>query len=619
MCGIAGFATTEKIEHARQSLTQAVKTLAHRGPDSEGLLAHDTAGLAVKRLAIVDRQTGDQPIVNEDGSIWVVLNGEIYNYQHLREGLIARGHRFSTASDTEVIVHLYEELGEACLKELQGIYAIAVWDDRKQRLLLARDLMGVKPLVYLTRGNTLWFGSEIKALIHLLPERKLNLSALHTYLVCEYVPAPDSIFEGISKLPAGGRLTWQRGTIKVWQEPLPPLLSEEPVRGTFRHQFQELLAQSLSTQLPADHPVILFLSGGLDSGVLASLIERRGHALTVDVEGCSPEEAQLAAVIARQYGWTHELLPLTAKTTEQLITEILDKLDEPYADASIIPTYLVCREARKYGPVAFSGDGGDELFGGYETYRAHLVAQSFPLLPKRIRSLLLRILDQIPPRSGHLTPDFLLRKFIRGMALPPPEANVTFWGAFLPDEARSFLNQDVRASLRDHDPYRIARSIYEAGCCRGLQGIMDMDLRLHLGENLLGKVDHASGAVGLEVRVPYLHTPLVSLARSMPATWKVTIKTTKLFFRQTFADRLPRKVAWRKKHGFNIPLGIWLKDELYELVSDTLSERSIREAGIFSPPEVRRLIDDHRSGRKNNRQLIWVLFMFELWRQRWLG
>ncbi|MBN2053984.1 hypothetical protein JW905_03625, partial [bacterium] len=480
-------------------------------------------------------------------------------------------------------------------------------------------LMGVKPLVYSAAPGGIYFASELKALLPSLERREIDVRALHSYLVFEYIPAPLCIFKNIEKLPAGGRLVWEKGGIRTWTESLPPAEELHGSEAECREQLRTLIRESLDLQCPREWPLVLFLSGGLDSGVLASRMPGRGDALTIDVAGCEPEEADLATEVARRHTWRHHRIKLDHTGAMALVNELAQVVDEPYADASLVPTYLVCKQARAFGPVALSGDGGDELFGGYQTYPAHRFSGWYGHLPAIVRRLVAGGIEHLPPLNGHLSPDFLARKFLRGAGLHPAAANAGFWGAFLPLEARRLLTDDVNAALGDWEPHQHARDIYEREGRSGLAAVMDMDLRLHLGENLLMKLDKASGAVGLEVRVPYLHTPLVRFARAMPDKWKVRMLQTKVFFRRTFSDDLPAAVAWRKKHGFNIPLRAWLRDELYEWVASALQSQCSREQGLFRPAAVDRLLEEHRTGRRNHRQELWALFMFQLWYERYTG
>lgn len=623
MCGICGIWERGGASPDERVLRSMNDRLTHRGPDDAGWLVDGPVGLAMRRLSIVDLAGGRQPQFNESGDVAVVFNGEIYNHRELREGLLARGHQFQTESDTEVLVHLYEELGDDCVGPLNGMFALAIYDRPRGRLLLARDRLGIKPLYLAVTPQRILFGSELKALLaHPGCPREVDRRAIGEFLACEYIPAPRSAFAGIEKVPGGTRVIIDSAGVRrerYWQVTFTP----RPSPGTFEDQAVEIrqrLREAVRLQLRADVPLGVLLSGGLDSGSIVALM----HDLGIPVESFSIgfaerdyDELDGAATVARQFGTRHHTLRLGAAEVREVLPAIVESLDEPLADASAIPTWLVSRLARERVKVALSGDGGDELFGGYETYRAHRLAEWYGRLPGVLRRGLAWGVGLWPVGSSHRGVGFKARKFLRGVGLPAAERNAVWWGAYTAGELGELLTEEWREAVTDPlaPVRRVAREHAGEG---GLNAMFHQDLTLFLQDDLLVKVDRMSMANSLEVRVPFLDHTLVEHAAGLPAHWKVRGWTLKHLLREAMRPLLPAALLTRPKRGFDLPLGPWLRGPLREFAGDLLSPASLREAGWFRPDVVGRILDEHGSGRHDHRQLLWPLLTCEAWRRRHL-
>ncbi|MFN9270560.1 MAG: asparagine synthase (glutamine-hydrolyzing) [Planctomycetaceae bacterium] len=624
MCGICGVWELRGGSPDEAILRSMNDRVTHRGPDDAGWLVDGPAGLAMRRLSIVDLAGGRQPQFNESGDVAVVFNGEIYNHRELREGLQARGHLFSTDSDTEVLVHLYEELGDGCVEPLNGMFTFAIWDKSRQRLLLARDRLGIKPLYLAVTRDRVLFGSELKSLLaHPGCPREVDRLALGEFLACEYIPAPRSAFAGIEKVPGGTRVIVEAGGVRrerYWQ----PLFAPRATPGTFADHTREVrdrLREAVRLQLRADVPLGVLLSGGLDSGSVVALMHDLGTPIETFSIGFAErdyDELDGAGEVARQFGTRHHTLRLGAAEVRDVLPAIFDNLDEPLADASVIPTYLVSRLARERVKVALSGDGGDELFGGYETYRAHRLAAWYGRVPKVLRRGLRWGVGLLPAGGSHRGLSFKAKKFLRGADLPPAERNAVWWGSYTAGELRELLTDEWQEAA--HDPLAAVRRVAgEHAGEGGLNAMFHQDLSLYLQDDLLVKVDRMSMANSLEVRVPFLDHTLVEYAAGLPVEWKVKGWTLKHLLRQAMAPLLPPALLSRPKRGFDLPLGPWLRGPLKEFAGDLLSPASLREAGWFKGEVVGRLLAEHWSGRHDHRQLLWPLLVCEAWRRRYVA
>jgi asparagine synthase (glutamine-hydrolysing) len=611
MCGICGLLALDGSAVDATPLAAMSETLRHRGPDSEGSVVDGPVALAARRLSIIDLEGGDQPIGNEDGSIQVVQNGEIYNYRELRAGLERAGHRFSTQSDTEVLVHLYEEHGPAFVRELRGMFAIGLWDARERRLVLARDRFGIKPLYYRTERDRLWFASELKA----LPPGEVDLDALEAFLAFNSIPAPLSIWNGTKKLPAGHLLVWEgKGEPRLERFARPaPVPADEVRSGEESELAEELRARlrdSVRAHLVADVPVGVLLSGGVDSGALAALAalesSERVRTFSIGFEEGSFDELADARKVAEQYGTDHHELLLRPDAAE-LLPKLAAAFDEPFADSSALPTYLVSELAARHVKVALSGEGGDELFGGYYTYVADLLAPRVAPVAGVLRPLV----EALPSSSARASFDYRAKRFVRAAHLPPIERHHAWKEIFSPEARAELLQPDRRGA---HDPLDVYRARYaETEGADPLARLQDVDLGIYLVDDLLVKTDRASMAHSLEARVPYLDDVVASFALALPAGLKVRGLAKKRLLRKAVAPLLPRSVVYGKKRGFSIPAAAWLRGPLVPFAREVLATERIRAQGYFRPETVSRLLDDHIAGREDLSRQLWGLLTFTLW------
>ncbi len=624
MCGICGVYDPSG-RGVDSTLVEAIRDrLRHRGPDDAGLYHDPLVGLGMTRLSIIDLETGHQPIANEDGTIWVVCNGEIYNFQALRAMLEQDGHRFTTRSDSEVIVHLYERDGEACVDHLEGMFAFAVWDRPRRRLLLARDHLGIKPLYYAPVGQGLVFASELKALLcHPDLSRDVDLCALDDYLTLEYVPAPKTIYRAIRKLPPAHRLIADARGVRVeryWQARFIPKTAVADERA-LAEQLLELLGRAVRSHLVSDVPIGLLLSGGLDSSAVAALMPPAAAAsvrsFTVRFEESSFDESSHARAVAKHLGIRYHEELLTAEGAVRCLPKVMAALDEPLGDASAIPTFFLSRMARRQVTVALSGEGGDELFAGYPTYQAHRLAVWYRRLPLGIRECVVSpLIRALPVSRDNLSFDFRAKRFLAGMTLAPTQQHLLWMGSLGPDAKRQVLTEEVQSALRTQ-PYESLEAV--AGSLNGgerldlVDTMLRMDLETYLPNDLLVKVDLMSMANSLEVRVPFLDRHVVEFACTLPSRWKLRGLTTKYLVRRALATRLPRKVVRRPKKGFGIPVAEWIRGPLRPLIVDALDAARLSREGFFNGLAVRRLLDEHMAGAADHRKPLWSLFVFQQW------
>lgn len=628
MCGICGFVNLgARATPPDPAILEAMKAcIVHRGPDGEGSALLDSAALGMRRLAIIDVEGGDQPIYSETGDLAIVFNGEVYNFPSLRPALEAKGHAFTTRTDTEVVLHLYEDQGEGCLQALNGMFAFAIWDRHRQELFLARDRMGQKPLYYAVTPSSFVFGSELKALLaHPDVQQELDFEALNQYLTYEYVPAPLTIFRGVYKLPAGHCLTLRSdGHISVrryWDVPasLPGRRDEEELLGRLDH----LLRESVRLRLISDVPLGLFLSGGIDSATIAYYMAQVNsepvRSFSIGFEDPSFDESAHARAVASFLDLDHHEEILDASRVLELLPRVADILDEPLADASIFPTHLLSRFTRQHVTVALGGDGGDELLMGYETFQAHRLAQYLEILPRPLLGLMRRAANLLPTSLDNMSFDFRAKRLLNGMAYPG-EIRPLMWITTFPPDKSSLLSSEALSQLHgagalapSHDHLRRVsdRSVDDK--------VIYLYVKHYLQDDILAKVDRASMATSLEVRAPFLDVNVVEFLCSLPARYKLRGFTRKYLLRRLMRDRLPPGIADRPKKGFGIPLAKWFRSELRELLLETLDPQRLDREGIFNPSYVGRLMEDHFAGRRDYHRELWTLAMFQIWKDRWLA
>ncbi|MGH7563414.1 MAG: asparagine synthase (glutamine-hydrolyzing) [Gemmatimonadota bacterium] len=627
MCGIAGIAALPGARPATlEQLREMCRTIAHRGPDDEGFDIEGAVGLGVRRLSVIDVRGGRQPIFNEDRSVRLVFNGEIYNFRELRRRLEGSGHRFASATDGEVIVHLWEDHGPAFVQHLDGMFAIALHDVRRHRLVLVRDRLGIKPLFYAFTGGHLVFGSEIKALLASgLVERRLDVDGLAQFLAWEYVPAPGTLLSGVSKLDAANLLeldltTGRSSVSRWWDVPVPDRGrggGDSPVTaGVWEEAVDARIRDSVRSQLVSDVPLGAFLSGGVDSSlVVAAMGEARTFSIGFDDP--SYDEVPWSTRVARHLGVDHTAEVLKADVLD-LIPPLMEFLDDPIGDFSIFPTYLVSRLARRDVTVALSGDGGDELFGGYETYVAQRAASLWGRVPRFFREGLVgRASGRISPRPAKKGLVNKAKRFLEG-AGRPEDLEHARWRLFLDEDERLRLfTGEALAHVRTPVGEHIRRLFREAGDRPRVDRWLYVDLRSYLVDNCLVKVDRMSMACSLEARVPLLDHELVELAFQVPAELKVHRGRTKILLKRVAARHVPSECVYRPKEGFSIPLKHWLRDGLRPLMEDLLSPARLGRGGLFESGEIDRLKREHLEGRANHSHLLWSLMVFEMWRRRW--
>jgi asparagine synthase (glutamine-hydrolysing) len=624
MCGIAGVATRGSTP-PRELIGAMCDVIRHRGPDGEGIYVEPGVGLGMRRLAVLDLVTGDQPVTNEAGTVHAVFNGEIYNYRELRAELAAKGHRLRGTGDSEVIPRLYEEHGLAFLSRLNGMFAIALWDSQSQHLLLARDRMGIKPLYYSVHGGSVWFASEVKCILAAGgTARAIDPLGVDQLLTFEYTASPTTLFEDVKKLPPGGWLTVGGG--KLHQGRFWSLPTAEPSPVTDVREIAERVRTTLLTavrrQLASDVPLGAFLSGGIDSSILVAAMQEVSPAppLTFSIGFGDPTYSELryARVVAEHCGTRHHEEILTPDYLS-LLPEVISQLDQPIADFSVFPTLLVARMARRRVTVALGGDGGDELFGGYDTYRAdQLSARLLDWQPARLRAAAEWLGRGLPLGKGKRGLANQLRRFLEGARLPADWQHLR-WMVFLRDEQRARLyTPEFRAQIAGATE-GLVRAVLEDGGSDRLGAQMRCDLRLYLPEDILAKVDAMSMATSLEARVPYLDNEVVDLALSIPSSLKVRGGDRKWILKQAFAGALPAAVLERGKEGFSMPMKHWLAHEWNALMHELLNPRSLAAEGLFDGRYVDQLMREHESGAQNHSHLLWGLMVFQLWRDRFQG
>ena len=621
MCGIAGVATRGSTP-SRALLGLMCDVMRHRGPDGEGVYLEPGIGLGMRRLAVLDLVTGDQPVANEAGTVHAVFNGEIYNYRELRDELAAKGHRFRGTGDSEVIPRLYEEHGIEFLSRLNGMFAIALWDSNLQRLLLARDRMGIKPLYYSVHGGNLWFASEVKCILAAGGSaRAIDPLGVDQFLTFEYTASPATLFEDVRKLPPGTWLTSSGGTLhqgRFWS--LPAVGPDRaPDADELAIQVRQTLLRAVQRQLASDVPLGAFLSGGIDSSILVAAMTEVSPSppLTFAIGFGDPTYSELphARAVAAHCGTRHHEEVLTPDYLS-LLPEVISQLDQPIADFSVFPTLLVARMARRHVTVALGGDGGDELFGGYDTYRAdRLSARLLDWQPAPLRAAAEWLARGLPLGTGKRGLANELRRFLEGARLPSDWQHLR-WMVFLREEQRTRLyTREFRAHV-EGAAEGLVRALLEHEGADRLAAQMRCDLRLYLPEDILAKVDAMSMATSLEARVPYLDNDLVDLALAIPSGLKVRGGERKWILKRAFAGSLPEAVLRRGKEGFSIPMKQWLTHEWNGLMHELLSPGSLAAEGLFDARYVARLMREHETGAHNHSHLLWALMVFQLWRDR---
>ena len=624
MCGIAGFADSlirlDEAADRRAADARLVgdmcRVIRHRGPDDEGVLVAPGIGLGMRRLSIIDLATGHQPIGNEDGAIQVVFNGEIYNFRELRAELSGAGHAFATTSDTEVIVHGYEQWGPQVFERLRGMFGVALWDARAQTLWLARDRTGIKPLYYMEHGGRLFFGSELKSLIAAgVVRREVDPGALHHYLAFLYTPADRAIFPGVRKLPPGHLLRWHGGRAAVSQYWSPPEAESLALSDAEAEEaLLERLRSAVRSHLVSDVPLGAFLSGGVDSSLVVALMaeasDRPVKTFSIGFDEPAYDELDAARLVARHVGADHHefvVRPDALGIVERLVAHF----DEPFADASAIPTWYVSELARRHVTVVLSGDGGDELFAGYDRYLPHPMVARFDAVPLPGKQALARAAARALPHGARG------RRFLRHAGADAESRYIDAISFFGPDDRTALCAGPMR--LTDGSPEAAMRARFaRLGHLPLTSRCMRVDFETYLPEDVLTKVDRMSMAHSIESRVPLLDHPLVEFAMRLPLSAKLRRGERKFLLRRVAARLLPAAILARRKQGFGVPIGVWFRGKLRDAFSDVLLSPRTRQRGYFEPGEIQRLLDEHMSGVRDHELRLWQLLMFELWHRAYV-
>ena len=627
MCGIAGMVRFSGLRPAERTIGATMaECLRHRGPDERGHHSDGVASLGHRRLSIIDLDTGHQPMSNEDGSIWVVFNGEIYNHRPLADQLRARGHRLRTCCDTEVLVHLYEDFGESFVDHLNGMFALAIWDSRERVLLLARDRLGIKPLYWHDDGRRVVFGSELKSLLAAGDfQPSVDPRALCDYLTFGHVPAPRTIFRGIRKLEAGFLAVCRAAGVtlrRYWDIPFEPPEADQADEQRWIDAFAEQLTDSVAMQMVADVPVGVFLSGGVDSAtVAAGMIRcRKGPVLThtVGFDEADHDERRAAKAVADQLGTDHREV-LVRPDAAWAIEHLARHFDEPFADPAAVPTFYLSKVARQRVKVALAGDGGDELLAGYRRYRFDLAESAWrAALPTWLRRSGAGLAGWLYPKGDWLPRPLRAKVTLQNLACDAATAHLRSIALAAGTLPRTLLQTDVLAQVREYDPFGRARELYE-GCpsSEPLERLLYVDMKTLLADGLLTKVDRASMAVGLEVRVPLLDHRLVELAARMPVALKFDGTTDKRVLREVLARWVGPEIAHRPKRGFDVPVDAWFRGPLREMAHDLLVSGNALSWQWLKPQAVRGLVTRHERGLRANGAVLWALLSLELWARAW--
>jgi asparagine synthase (glutamine-hydrolysing) len=625
MCGIAGFVESPSsaspfgLEESRALVHRMCDVIRHRGPDDEGIWVDAGVALGMRRLSIIDLSTGHQPIHNEDRSVWIVFNGEIYNFRELRRELEGEGHRFYTSTDTEVIVHAYEQWGKDAITRLRGMFGLAIWDTKSRTLLVARDRIGIKPMHYATVNGRFYFGSELKSLLEApdLP-RDLDPGALDHYLSFLYTPRDGSIFRSVRKLPPGHLLTWKDGRIAIeqyWKMPATETFGGSEAEAVQR--LRAVLGDAVRSHMISDVPLGAFLSGGVDSSLVVGLMSEasssRVKTFSIGFDEPAFDELEHARRVADHFGTEHHEFVVKPDGVG-ILDKIVSHFDEPFADSSAIPTWYVSEMARRHVTVVLSGDGGDELFGGYERYLPHPRVVAFDRYsPRALRRVAAIAAAQLP--HGTRGKNFLrhVGRDEQGRYLDA----IRFFGA---DEKPALLTADVQRAIDGPDPEtRLARHFERFARLPWPSQMMRFDAETYLPEDVLTKVDRMSMAHSIESRVPLLDNEVIAFASALPASLKIKNGRRKHVLKEVAATLVPRDILDRKKQGFGVPLGTWFRGNLRELFADTLLSPGSLQRGYFQPAFVRRLVDEHLAGTRDHTLRLWQLVVFEKWQQQYVN
>ncbi|MBU1864517.1 MAG: asparagine synthase (glutamine-hydrolyzing), partial [Candidatus Omnitrophica bacterium] len=623
MCGLCGFTDNRKdLNNSSDILVKMTRVLQHRGPDAEGFYHSDTMHFGHRRLRIIDLQTGDQPIFNEDKSLVLVFNGEIYNFKELKDELVKKGHVFHTHSDTEVIIHLYEEKGEDCVRVLNGMFAFAIWDSKSKELFLARDRFGQKPLFYTVCGNDIFFASELKSLImHPIVRCEIDNLSLAQYLAYEYIPTPRTIYKDIFKLSAGHYLLYKNGSISIRQywdyydsQQEHCHLSQPKIM----EKLVALLSKAVSRRLMSDVPLGIFLSGGIDSSAIAALAVRHSSqkikTFSITFDNPSFDESKYARRVSSFLGTEHFEKKFSVNELFRTIEENLGTLDEPFADSSFLPTSLLSKLAREHVTVALGGDGADELFCGYPTFQAHKLAEIYKFVPHIVhKNCFIPIAKRLPVDLNNISIDYRVKQFLNG-AKQRMEIRHQYWlGAFSPEEQVDLFTHALTGEISQqklHEP-NVRYWRQQRGADK-MNALSYLYIKTYLQDDILTKVDRASMLHSLEVRSPFLDVEFAQFVSQLPGKFKIRGFTRKYILRKALHNILPKEIINRSKKGFGIPIAYWFRNELKGAIKDHSFSKNLESIGMRKDV-VNTIVEQHLSGKKDNRKKLWALFVLDNW------
>lgn len=626
MCGICGFTLTRRPDYdPAEILSWMNEELAHRGPDADGFWSQDGVHLGHRRLSIIDLETGAQPMSNEDGSVVIVFNGEIYNHLALREGLLRRGHIFKTRSDTEVLVHLWEEKGVELPEFIEGMFALAIWDRKQKSLFLARDRMGKKPLYWHQGPGVFMFASELGSLLqHPRCPRALDPLSVRRYLLFDCVPAPGCILAGVQKLEPGCCLLLSDGKVTIrryWDMLFPALDQKAPTLPEASEQLRELLLAAVKKRLMSDVPLGVFLSGGIDSSMVVALLSKlmpgpEIKTFSIGFKDASFDESRHAQRVAAHFRTDHHLDMLSPELMLQDIGKIMGMLDEPLADNSLLPTFLLCRFARQHVTVALGGDGGDELALGYPTFKAHGLARQFERLPAFVHSAARKTVSLLPVSHRNISLDYQARRFVKGLEYDRFGRHFVWIGALAPDEQHRILASSVLEAVDDVAVLDIVRE-HTARCAPrdDLDMLIYLYSKIYMCDDILCKADRASMMNSLELRAPILDREVVEFLCSLPNSYKYRYGEFKYIFKYMMQEELPQPILRRPKKGFGVPIARWLRGELRDWATEILSAENIDSLGVLNPEGVSELFAEHLAGARDNRKPLWSIIVLLLWHQ----
>jgi asparagine synthase (glutamine-hydrolysing) len=626
MCGICGYWNLNSSPSSSDIVKKMSDAISHRGPDDEGFFIKDGVALGHRRLSIIDLSGGHQPIQDEEGLLTIIYNGEVYNFDEIRRELISLGHNFKTKSDTEVVLLAYKEWGPACLKRFNGMFALAIYDERDGSLFLARDRFGKKPLYWARFGDVFLFASEMKSLYqHPAMEKELDRLVLGKFLAYDYIPCTNTILKNVFKLAPASYLLIKNGQIKIesyWDFTFTPEGERRKDFVAAQKEFLDIFREAVRCRLVSDVPLGVFLSGGLDSSAVVAMMSTmvepsKIKTFSIGFKDKTYDESSAARLVAEHFGTDHHEKILGEEDLLAVLPEILDNIDEPFADSSIISTYLVSKFAREKVTVALGGDGSDELFMGYASFPAHHLADIFERLPKSLKSLLSLAPKILPGGQKYMSPRFKAERFLRCAGCSIPVRHQTWSGSFPADEQKLLFKSGSDELFDQNFIFKDSIDIYEHW--KDLP-VMDkteyMYIKIYLPDDILVKVDRASMLASLEVRAPFLDKDLAAFSAALPNSFKFDGRHGKIIVKKALAGILPEKILKKKKHGFSVPVGHWFKTALKDRLLETFKRQAVEEDGIFNYEYLQKIINDHLTGRTDNGRRLWALFVFQIWYNR---